>query len=66
MNAFYYKPCPFCGAKVSKIKGFQGLMFFKCQNRGKCGAVVSFDNAACNLGDANPELYWNRRAGDER
>lgn len=57
------KRCPFCGCVVKKFKGYGGLTFYKCPSF-RCGAVVSFNNDACNLNFANPDDFWNRRYTD--
>ncbi len=55
------KPCPFCGKKVVRQKGYMGLNFFKCKN---CGAVISFNNDFCNNNPDKAINAWNRRAED--
>ena len=56
------KPCPFCNSQIKKIIGFQGINFFKCQNKVDCGAIVSFDNDYCNFHKEKATKAWNRRA----
>jgi len=57
------KPCPFCGGKVEYMTIFSGMKMFYCKNYNTCGAVVSFDNPACNMGgDKEKTDAWNRRA----
>ena len=61
------KPCPFCGGKlISYSRGNVNapFLFFKCGNL-DCGAVVSFDNDACNLLPEKAITHWNRRANSE-
>lgn len=56
------KPCPFCGAKVSYMNIVTPIKMFYCTNYKECGAVVSFDNAACNTPADAPKIRaWNRR-----
>ena len=57
------KPCPFCGERIHRTKGFGGLNFFKCRNTA-CGAVVSFDNDYYNLHKDEAIKAWNRRHKD--
>ncbi len=57
------KPCPFCKSKIEMVIGFQGIIFFKCQNREDCGAIVSFDNR--NFYKQKPIEVWNRRADND-
>ena len=60
------KPCPFCGSEVVYMTLFTGMKMFYCKNHKDCGAVVSFDNPACNRSRADMERIsaWNRRAGE--
>ena len=58
------KPYPFCGSKlVNHTRGIIGalIVFMKCGNP-ECGAVVSFDNDACNFFPEKALTMWNRRA----
>ena len=59
------RSCPFCGRPVSRSRGFAGLNFFKCINKEKCGAVMSFDNDYYNLNPEEAFRAYNRRANDE-
>ena len=60
------KNCPFCGGKVEFMSMLTGMKMFYCKNYQNCGAVVSFDNPACNLGGDKPKIRaWNRRAKDK-
>lgn len=52
------KPCPFCGERVRRVRGFMGLNFFKCK---KCAALVSFDNDYYNTHKSKAIEAWNRR-----
>lgn len=50
------KPCPFCGRKVEKERGYlTSLTMFLCL---KCGATVSFQSAEK---DPKATEKWNRR-----
>ena len=61
------KRCPFCGNKVQYMTLFTGIKMFYCMNTISCGAVVSFDNPACNnpYNDKARIDAWNRRAGED-
>ena len=61
------KPCPFCGSEVTYMTLFTGMKMFYCKNHRGCGAVVSFDNPACNDPSADwaRRGAWNRRANDD-
>lgn len=61
------KRCPFCGSEVSFMNLMTPMKMFYCTNYKECGAVVSFNNVACDLGGDAPKIKaWNRRAGNER
>ena len=62
------KPCPFCGAEVTYMTILTGIKMFYCKNHSGCGAIVSFDNPACNdpRADWARTGAWNRRAKDEQ
>ena len=55
------KSCPFCGSPVVYMTLFTGMKMFYCKNRRECGAVVSFDNHACNNphNDSARIAAWN-------
>ncbi len=59
------KPCPFCGGAVKIYRGFDNIIFFRCDNT-KCRALVSFGGnkqVARNTVEAeNPVENFNRRA----
>ena len=55
------KPCPFCGKPVKRVRGYNGLNFFKCSNKGICGAVMSFDNDYYNNYPEQALKAYNRR-----
>ena len=61
------KPCPFCGSEVTYMTMITGIKMFYCKNYRGCGAVVSFDNPACNDPSADWARCgaWNRRAKDD-
>ena len=56
--------CPFCGKPVTRVRGYNGLNFFKCNNRGVCGAVMSFDNDYCNNNPEEAVKQFNQREHD--
>lgn len=59
------KPCPFCGGRVELMNLMTPIKMFYCLNYQDCGAVVSFDNPKCNIGDRDDQRKiraWNRRA----
>ena len=58
------KACPFCGHKFEYMTLVTGMKMFYCMNTQKCGAVVSFDNPACNMANNDNARIkaWNRRA----
>lgn len=58
------KACPFCNKPVMRVRGFNGLNFFKCTNRGECGAVMSFDNDYYNTHTEEAYKQFIRRAND--
>lgn len=51
--------CPFCGAVITKAKGYMGLTYYRCRT---CGAIISFDQPRYNKGLANTDAAWNNRA----
>ena len=61
------KPCPFCGSEVTYMTMLTGIKMFYCRNLRGCGAIVSFDNPACNDPRADWARIgaWNRRANDD-
>ena len=67
MSEINLKPCPFCGGKADYMTLFSGMKMFYCRNHKTCGAVISFDNAACNIpqNDKGRIEAWTRRAGNE-
>ena len=60
------KPCPFCGKPVTRVRGFYGLNFFKCNNSGGCGAVMSFDNDYYNDNPEQAFEAFNKRADEQK
>ncbi len=58
------KPCPFCGYKLVGYLLNSPICAFKCDNP-YCGAIVYFDNSACNLFPEKAVTHWNRRANNE-
>lgn len=63
MDRTELKPCPFCGKPVTRVRGYNGLNFFKCLNVGQCGAVMSFDNDYYNNNPEQAFKAFNRRDG---
>lgn len=63
MDRTELKPCPFCGKPVKRVRGYNGLNFFKCSNSGVCGAVMSFDNDYYNHYPEQAIKAFNRRDG---
>ena len=55
--------CPFCGSDVLVTRGITKapFLFFKCQ-RSECGAIISFDNEACNLDPVKALDLFKERA----
>lgn len=60
------RECPFCGNPVRRVRGMAGLNFFKCTNRGVCGAVMSFDNDYFNTHTEDAYKQFNRRANESQ
>ena len=58
-------PCPFCGKPVTRLRGWNGLNFFKCTNKNVCGAVMSFDNDYYNAQPEEAYKQYNRRADND-
>lgn len=59
------RPCPFCGARADEIESISGLPMVVCRNYKGCGAIVSFNNDACDKRGVSPVEYFNRRAEQE-
>ena len=69
MKAIHNPPlraCPFCNNPVLRLRGYNGLNFFKCTNKIVCGAVMSFDNDYYNAQPEEAYRQFNRRADDEK
>lgn len=58
------KPCPFCGAPAHEIETAVGIPMIACSNYKGCGALVSFNNPACDEHGVSPVEFFNRRADD--
>ncbi len=56
------KPCPFCGSPAYEIESVTGIPMISCSNYNGCGAIVSFNNRACDELGISPVKYFNRRA----
>ena len=65
MHNIELEPCPFCGGRVKRYRGFMGLNFFRCTNTAECGAVMSFDNDFYNKHPEEAYKRYNRRSSDE-
>ena len=59
------RPCPFCGGRVIRVRGWNGLNFFKCLCHG-CSAVMSFDNDYYNLHTDEAVNAYNKRTEDKQ
>lgn len=57
------RTCPFCGHRIMKIKGIEGIEFYKCLNKKECGAVISFDcDKAYKDRSFNSDVLFDRRS----
>lgn len=61
------KSCPFCGGRVELMNLITPISMFYCLNYTECGAVVSFNNPACDRekGDDAKVKAWNRRTKND-
>lgn len=59
------KPCPFCGSRADEIESVTGVPMIACSNYAGCGAIVSFNNPACDERGVSPVEYFNRREKSE-